>query len=222
MRAFPGLQLTGGLELTYLGMFSPDAVYRKADTFDGRVAGEEIRPAPSKGETRQPGEVPQWMLLSNERVVENLEPPAHARAAATRPSRTASARNHVVTYIYGRSSVIHSPVHVTTDSQHRLVVSDPKAFAVHVLDRNGKTSMRLVTGKGYRVHEPAGIAVDSADNIYVADSERGMIVVFDSAMEISCATSEATRVNPNTRVPMDSRWTLASSICCWPILRATW
>jgi DNA-binding beta-propeller fold protein YncE len=178
-RAFPGLQLTQGLDLTYLGMFSPDAVYRKAATFEGRVAGEDIRPAPSAEANSHPSEVPKWMLLSNERVVENLEPPAHAKAVPNLPSRTASARNHVVTYIYGRSSVIASPVHVTTDSTERLVVSDPKASAVHVLDRNGKTSMRLVAGTGYRLHVPAGIAVDASDNIYVADPERGMIVVFN-------------------------------------------
>ena len=159
-------------------MFSPDAVYRKAATFEGRVAGEDIRPAPSAEANSHPSEVPKWMLLSNERVVENLEPPAHAKAAPSVPSRTASARNHVVTYIYGRSSVIASPVHITTDSLERLVVSDPKASAVHVLDRGGKTSMRLVTGKGYRLRVPAGVAVDASDNIYVADPERGMIAVF--------------------------------------------
>lgn len=179
VRAFPALHLTRGLQLTYVGMFSPDAVYRKSDIFDGRVAGEGIRPAPVADSNLQPSEVPQWMLLSSERVVENLEPPAHANSAAKLPSRTANARNHLVTYIYGRSSVIYAPVHVTTDSRERLVLSDPRGFAVHVLDRNGKTSMRLVTGKGYRLHTPAGVAVDASDNIYVADSEHGMIVVFD-------------------------------------------
>jgi DNA-binding beta-propeller fold protein YncE len=180
VRAFPALRLTRGLDLTYIGMFSPDAVYRKAAIFDGQVAGEGIRPA-SNGDDQPRGEVPPWMLLSSERVVENLEPPAHATAVPKVPSRTANARNHVVTYIYGRSSVISAPVHLATDSKGRLIVSDPKGSAVHVLDRNGKTSMRLVTGTGYRLHVPAGIAVDSSDNIYVADSEHGMIVVFDSA-----------------------------------------
>ena len=48
VRAFPAIHLTRGLQLTYLGMFSPDAVYRKSDTFDGRVAGEGIRPGPRR------------------------------------------------------------------------------------------------------------------------------------------------------------------------------
>ena len=132
VRAFPAIHLTRGLQLTYLGMFSPDAVYRKSDTFDGRVAGEGIRPAPVAQSTPEPSEVPQWMLLSSERVVENLEPPAHAKSAAKLPSRTANARNHLVTYIYGRSSVISAPVHITTDSRERLVLSDSKGLAVHV------------------------------------------------------------------------------------------
>jgi sugar lactone lactonase YvrE len=182
-RAFPGLQLTRNLELTYIGMFSPDAVYRKAQSFDGRVAGENIRPAASGGTPEQASasEVPQWMLMSNERVVENLEPPAHAKTAPTIHSRPAGVRNHFVTYIYGRSSVLYAPLHVTTDSQQRLVVSDPKGSAVHILDHNGKKSLRLVTGKGHRLHGSAGVAVDAADNIYVADPEHGMIVVFDSS-----------------------------------------
>ena len=178
-RAFPGLHLATGLELTYIGMFSPDAVYRKSKSFDGHVAGEGILPAPYVGDGLKPSEVPQWMLLTNEREVQNLEPPAHAKAAPQVHSQTGKMRNRFVTSVYGRPSVLHAPVHVTTDSQQRLVVGDPKASAVHVLDRNGKTSFRLVTGKGYRLRQPAGVAVDSADNIYVADSERGMIVVFD-------------------------------------------
>ena len=180
-RAFPGLQLTRGLELSYVGMFSPDAVYRKAEFFDGHVAGEEIRPASSMEAARRSIEIPPWMLLSNERVVENIEPPAHAQSAPVVHSRPAGMRNHFVTYIYGRSSVIYAPLHIATDSQQRLILSDPRGSAVHVLDRNGKKSLRLVTGKGYRLHEPAGVAVDAADNIYVADAEHGMIVVFDGS-----------------------------------------
>ena len=119
------------------------------------------------------------MLLSNERVVENLEPPAHAEAAPQSPARVAELRNRFVTYAYGRPSVLSAPAHVATDSRQRLIVSDPHGDAVHVLDPAGKTSFRIVTGKGYRLHQPAGVAVDADDNIYVADSERGMIAVFD-------------------------------------------
>ena len=85
-----------------------------------------------------------------------------------------------MTYAYGRPSVIMSAHYVVTDSQQRLILSDPAAPAVHVLDPQGKTSFRLVCGNGYRVHRPAGVAIDAEDNIYVADSEHGMVAVFDS------------------------------------------
>jgi DNA-binding beta-propeller fold protein YncE len=120
------------------------------------------------------------MLLSSERVVENLEPPSHARATLPAVSHPAELRNQFVTMLYGRPSVIHTARHVATDSQQRLVVSDPDGHAIHVLDPQGKTSFRLVAGKGYRLRQPEGIAVDAHDNVYVADSELGMIEVFDS------------------------------------------
>ncbi len=182
-RAYPRVHLRGGIDLTYLGMFSPDAMFHAPSRFtqlNGDTPGEHIVPAKSMTGSADPSDVPEWMLLSSERIVENLEPPAHARAAISTHSRTAQARNHLMTAAYGRPSVILSPRYVVSDSQQRLILSDPSGPAVHVLDPEGKTSFRLVCGKGYRVHRPAGVATDAEDNIYVADSEHGMIVVFDS------------------------------------------
>jgi len=88
-------------------------------------------------------------------------------------------RNHFVTFAYARRSVINAPKHVVTDSQHRVIVSDPSESAVHVLDPHGSTSFRILGGKGFRLREPAGVAVDADDNIYVADPGRGLIDVFD-------------------------------------------
>jgi DNA-binding beta-propeller fold protein YncE len=48
---------------------------------------------------------------------------------------------------------------------------------VHVLG-NGD-SFRIAEGPQRRLLSPNGIAVDGADNIYVADSERGLVVVYD-------------------------------------------
>jgi DNA-binding beta-propeller fold protein YncE len=183
IRAFPRIHLWGNEELTYLGVFSSDAVFHTTSKLTGQTGyspGEDIPPAPSTHQGPQPSDVPESMLLSNERVVENFDPPAHAEAVARTPTRLAEIRNRVVTYAYGRPSVLHAPRHVATDSHRRLIISDPEAAAVHVLDPAGKTSFRILTGKGRRLQMPAGVAVDADDNIYVADAERGMIVVFDS------------------------------------------
>jgi DNA-binding beta-propeller fold protein YncE len=182
MRAFPHVQLDRGLQIGYVGMFCPDAMFRaftRTGSFHHRVPGEDISPAAPVGAPTGESEVPEWMLLSSERVVENLEPPEHARARLPAVSRTAAMRNQFLTYAYGRPSVLHAPRHVATDSQQRLVLSDPAGSAVHVIDPRGRTSMRLVAGAGYRLHTPAGVAVDANDNLYVADSEQGVVVVFD-------------------------------------------
>jgi sugar lactone lactonase YvrE len=171
-RAYPSLHLPAGLDVTYLGMFSPDAVYRKVGSIE---TGEDIAPASHEPDS----EVPPWMLLSQERTVDSAEPPARAQAVHRYPSAPALVRNHFLTYIYGHPSVVNGPQHVTTDSRQRLVVSDPGATAVHVLDPRGKTSFRVMTGKGRRIRVPGGVAVDSAGNIYVADPDRGMVAVLD-------------------------------------------
>lgn len=182
-RAFHGLHLSHGLDLTYVGMVSPDAVFRassRGTSPNGNAPGEGIAPAAPLHAFREASEVPGWMLLCNERAIESPEAPTHAVASFHVPSRPAALRNHFLTYAYGRPSVISAPKYVATDSRHRVVISDPSRSAVHVLDPREKTSFRLIAGKGYRVHEPAGVAVDANDNLYVADSEGGMVVVFDS------------------------------------------
>ncbi len=183
IRAFPRIHLWGNEELTYLGVFSSDAVFHTTSRLThatGRSPGESILPAPSRRQGAQPSDAPISMLLSNERTVESFEPPAHAEAVAHTPAPIAQIRNRFVTFAYGRPSVLHAPRFVATDSQHRLIISDPEAEAVHVLDPAGKASFRIVTGKGRRLQMPAGVAVDADDNIYVADAERGMLVVFDN------------------------------------------
>ena len=182
-RAFPRLHLHGGIDLTYLGMFSPDGLFHAPSRLSDRTQGapgEQIPPARYPNGSSEPSEVPTWMLLSSERIVENLEPPAHAQGVAAVKSSPAHMRDHAVTFIYGRPSVVMAPRYVVTDSHQRVVLSDPDALTVHVLDPRGRTSFRLVCGTGHRVHVPAGVATDAEDNIYVADSEHGMVAVFDS------------------------------------------
>ena len=155
VRAFPSIPLWSSHVLTYLGVFSPDATFHTTSKFTGTTGS-------SPGEGILPKDYQ-----------------AHGQPYSAAPARVAELRNRFVTYAYGRPSVLSAPTHVATDSRQRLIVSDPLGDAVHVLDPAGKTSFRIVTGKGYRLHQPAGVAVDASDNIYIADSERGMVAVFD-------------------------------------------
>lgn len=182
VRAFPVLRLWKSFELSYVGMFSPDASYRtksKTSAITGRSPGEDIRPAASQGPSGPPSGLPPSMVSSGERVVDDFEPPVYAQAAAEAHAPAATVRNQFLTYAYGRPSVLYAPRHVVSDSMRRLVIADRAGGAVHVLDPKGKTSFRIVCGPGRRIHEPQGVAVDSQDNVYVADSERGLVLVFD-------------------------------------------
>jgi DNA-binding beta-propeller fold protein YncE len=178
-RAFPCLHLAHGLDVTYVGEFSPEALYRATTPpcAGGRGRARDEAGRDPDGNTDG---LPPSMVVPVERVVEDPEPPVHAQSAAAAHSTTVKVRNHFLTYAYGHPKVLRGPSHVATDSQHRLVVSDPGGGALHVLDPRGKTSFRIPCGPNWRLREPAGVAVDADDNIYVADSQRGYILMFDS------------------------------------------
>jgi DNA-binding beta-propeller fold protein YncE len=71
------------------------------------------------------------------------------------------------------------PYSIATDSHGRIIVTDPGAAGVHIFDftqhkykfiqRQGKVAMLV----------PQGVAVDAQDNIYITDSEAGVIFVFE-------------------------------------------
>jgi DNA-binding beta-propeller fold protein YncE len=91
-------------------------------------------------------------------------------------SLLASLRDNIVTLAYGRERILLAPHHVTVDSRGRLLIVDPDIRAVHVLE--GGKSFRIAGGPRRRLLLPNGIAVDAADNIYIADSERGLVLVY--------------------------------------------
>ncbi len=87
----------------------------------------------------------------------------------------ASLRDNIVTFVYGRERILLAPHHVAVDSRGRILIVDPDIRAVHVLG-NGD-SFRIAGGPRRRLRLPGGVAVDAADNIYIADSERGLVLV---------------------------------------------
>ncbi len=182
IRAFPQVSLGGDRKLEYLGTFCANAKYKRSSKFSRAL--EKLNSTSSStsvlGEdAARRNQVPSWMTLPARRVVEDFEPPAHARKIAQPTSTLANIRDQLVTFAYGSARVMGAPHQVTTDSMMRVVISDPDLRAVHVIDPKGKTSFSILGDQGRRLQLPAGIAVDAEDNIYVADSERGMVLVYN-------------------------------------------
>ena len=73
------------------------------------------------------------------------------------------------------------PYDIALDSVGRIIVTDPGAAVVHLLDSEKQKYSLLEGGKGRPFLSPLGVAVDAKDNIYVTDSALGMVFVFDSS-----------------------------------------
>ncbi len=180
VRAFPRLSLGRGRELVYVGMFSSDGMFRGASKLSRFLDSMKVQPpeGPSEQDAKQ-SSAPPWMLSSSLRVVDDIEPRAHAMALPEAHSLPVNGRDAFVSLVYGRPRVLRTPQHLTTDSRQRVILSDPSIPAVHVLDSKRKTSFSILGGQGHRLQSTAGVAVDGEDNIYVADSKRGMVLVYD-------------------------------------------
>lgn len=160
-----------GHTLTYAGVYSSDGKFRAPSKWD--------RFRTKKSDSARQKFVPPRMLQSGVRAFEDFDAPAHRVSTAEAHSLLGSALDSVVTFVYGGRTVLESPFQVATDSKHRLIVSDPARHSVDVLDPKGKTSFTILGGDGHRLQLPAGVAVDAHDNIYIADSARGMLLVYD-------------------------------------------
>jgi len=157
-----------------VGIYLPDGTFKKTSRRKHLVAPVET----SGRRSLRPIEVPVYVNLHPaEHVVEDYLPPAPARTVYKQRSRMANARDDFITFVYGRERALVAPTHVTTDSKRRLIVTDPAQPALHVLD--GARSFRIVGGPRRRLLRPKGVAVDAEDNIYVADGERGMVLIYE-------------------------------------------
>ncbi|MFZ0761513.1 MAG: 6-bladed beta-propeller [Candidatus Sulfotelmatobacter sp.] len=74
-----------------------------------------------------------------------------------------------------------NPYSIATDSQGRVIITDPGADGIHIFDFAGK-KYKFLSRKDSRkdpMIAPQCVAVDAQDNIYVTDSVAGKIFVFD-------------------------------------------
>ena len=74
---------------------------------------------------------------------------------------------------------LEAPYAVTTDSAHRVFVTDPGAGVVHIFDF-GQGKYALLGGKGSRIHSPSGIAIDGQGSVYISDSVEEAVLVYDA------------------------------------------
>ena len=171
---YPEMSRGCGAELTYSGAYLADGKFYTNKFSTSLVQQETL----AQGKESRPAEVPADVNLhSRERVVEQLRPGAKAIRKARGSSRISEWRDDLITGVYGREKSILAPQSLATDTKGRVIVSDPAAGAVHVLDRT--RPFRIVAGPQYHLHTPGAVATDSHDNIYVADVEEGVIVEFD-------------------------------------------
>jgi len=73
---------------------------------------------------------------------------------------------------------LQDPYAVTTDSMHRVFVTDVRGKAVHVFDFVSAKYSRLRGGDG--LQSPLGVAADREGKIYVSDSGLQTILVYDA------------------------------------------
>jgi DNA-binding beta-propeller fold protein YncE len=162
---------------TFAGLYAPDGTFKKPPRISGRHGNGTQFNSPYAANFRP---APAFMdLHSIEDVVENYEPPGHATVRLKAHSFFGNLRDDVVTFAYGREWVLMSPTMVTTDSHHRLIIADPQQASVHVLEPKARNSFRIAGGAKLRLRAPASVAVDADDNIYVADHEKGVVLVFN-------------------------------------------
>src|SRR5579871_1526853 len=180
-RASSRISLGANCSLDYLGAFVADGSFKgrsrmRLGEFVGTVAGQ------SDEEKSLPGGVPpdpDALAPSKQRVVEDYEPGAHAVETVNGRPVLADVVDAITSFAEEHKPVLDAPRALATDSKGRLIVADPLAHAVHVLDIKGKTSFRIQGGKDRRLQKPVDVAVDGWDNIYVSDADRGMVLVYD-------------------------------------------
>ncbi|HET7748211.1 MAG TPA: hypothetical protein VFK81_02445 [Terriglobales bacterium] len=178
-RAASRVELGKTCALDYLGAFVADGGFKgrsrlRLGEFVGTIAGQ-----PEDQQAGVSGPSSDDAAPAKQRVVEDYEPGAHPVETVNGRPVLADMVDAITSVVEEHQTVLEAPRAVATDASGRVVVADPPAHAVHVLDFKGKTSFRIQGGKDRRLQTPAGVAADGLGNVYVSDSDRGMILVYD-------------------------------------------
>jgi sugar lactone lactonase YvrE len=178
-RASSRVTLGPDCRLDYVGAFQADGSFKgrsrlRLGEFVDTIAGQPEGQTPAA--SGPPGDN---ALPSKQRVVEDYAPGAHPVETVKGRPVLADVVDSITSFAEEHRAVMRGPQAVTTDSRGRLIVADTPAQAVHVLDARGKTSFRIQGGPERRLQDPVAVAVDSQDNIYVSDADRGMVLVYD-------------------------------------------
>lgn len=179
---FPSINLDCAHRLQFLGRFSAEGTFRPLSRLRRWHNQDAVVPdnfERSGIAIARPVEVPAFVNMHpQERDVANYAPPAHAVSVLQAQTKLGGWRDHIITFAYGREQPVLTPQQLAVDSHGRLIVSDPESPAVHVID--GKNSFRISAGERRRLRKPGGVAVDADDNIYIVDSDQGLVDVYDA------------------------------------------
>lgn len=178
-RASSRVALGKTCSLAYLGAFLADGGFRgrsrlRLGEFVDTVAGQPDAQPPDVSAPTSDDVAP-----AKQRVVQDYEPGAHPVETVNGRPVLADVVDAIASFVEEHQAAMDAPQSVSTDSAGRLIVADPSIHAVHVLEFRGKTSFRIQGGKDRRLQTPAGVASDPQGNIYVSDTQRGMVLVYD-------------------------------------------
>ena len=134
--------------------------------------------AGSKAKTAEPTTVPELELDGGRRL--RYEGSFSSQKEVRNPHRF---WGRLLDVVVGESEyhALIDPYSVVTDSQGRIIVTDPGAGGIHIFDftqHKYKFLTRIKDRDG--LDSPQCVAVDAEDNIYVTDSYTGKIFVFDA------------------------------------------
>jgi sugar lactone lactonase YvrE len=107
-------------------------------------------------------------------------------------------RSQFVEFVAGTPEIVKgiSRAYDVAHYADRLYVVDKGINAVHVIDLTERTFERMRAGRGGRLRNPLGIHVDAQGLVYVADKDRGQVVVFDQTNEYVRAYGEQDQFEP--------------------------